>query len=155
MPKIFALSSKLPVGIQAVSQHPTPLLLALYSGTVSAGQSRFPSPAQDYEQEMLDLHQHVVTNPPATFFFTVSGDSMSGAGIFDGSKLAVDRSLTPKSGQIVLAVLDGELVVKRLYKRGAVVKLLSENPAYPPIVLEEAQECTVWGVVTYVITSTL
>lgn len=137
--------------ILKVSLGPTCTPLAQYSGKVSAGQSRFPSPAQDYEMEELDLNKYLITNPPATFIFTVSGDSMSGIGIYDGTKLVVDRSVTAKSSHIVVAVVDGELMVKRLYRRGSVVKLLSENPAYPPIVFSEGQELTVWGVVTYVI----
>lgn len=113
--------------------------------------SRFPSAARDYELEELDLNKRFVTNPPATFFFTVEGDSMIGAGIFHGDMLIVDRSLKPRSSNIVLAVADGGLVVKRLYKRGNVVKLLSENPIYPPITFSEGQELIVQGVVTYVI----
>ena len=101
----------------------------IYSGKILAGQSRFPSPAQDYEQKTLDLNDRFIANPPATFFFTVKGDSMIGAGIFDGATLIVDRSLQPKSSNIVIADVDGEWMVKRLYKRSGVIKLLSENPA--------------------------
>ena len=137
------------------SLNPPLLCLPIYSGKVSAGQSRFPSPAQDYEQEELDLNTRFITNPPATFLFVVSGDSMSGVGIYDGSHLIVNRAITPKSSQIVVAVLEGELMVKRLYRRGATVKLLSENPAHPPVVLAEGQELIIWGVVTYVISQAL
>jgi DNA polymerase V len=123
----------------------------IYSGKVSAGQSRFPSPAQDYEQKLLDLNDKYIRNPPATFFFQVQGDSMTGAGIFDGSTLIVDRAVKPRSSSIVIADVDGEWMVKRLYKRGNTVKLLSENPAHAPITLAEGQELVVFGVVTYVI----
>ena len=123
----------------------------IYSGNVSAGQSRFPSPAQDYEQKFLDLNDKYISNPPATFFFHVKGDSMIGAGIFDGSTLIVDRAIKPKSSSIIIADVDGEWMVKRLYKRGNTVKLLSENPEHAPIVLAEGQELIVFGVVTYVI----
>lgn len=129
------------------SHEPRPI----YSGKVSAGQSRFPSAAQDYEQKFLDLNDRYIKNQPATFFFEVKGDSMIGAGIFDGCTLIVDRSVKPKSSSIIIADVDGEWMVKRLYKRGNVVKLLSENPAHPPIVLAEGQELIVFGVVTYVI----
>lgn len=123
----------------------------IYSGKVSAGQSRFPSPAQDYELKELDLNQRFVANPPATFFMEVTGDSMAGIGIFPGSTLIVDKALTPHSSSIVVAMVEGEWMVKRLYKRGKIVQLLSENPAYPPIVFSEGQELIIWGVVTYVI----
>lgn len=126
-------------------------LRPLYSGKVSAGQSRFPSPAQDYEQKFLDLNERFVTNPPATFFFQVSGDSMIGAGIFPGDTLIVNRAVKPKSSSIVIAEVDGEWMVKRLYKRGNTVRLLSENPAHAPIELAEGQELIIFGVVTYAI----
>jgi DNA polymerase V len=131
--------------------NPRPLPRPIYSGKISAGQSRFPSPAQDYEQKTLDLNDRFIANPPATFFFTVKGDSMVGAGIFDGATLIVDRSLKPKSSSIVIADVDGEWMVKRLYKRSGVIKLLSENPEHAPIVLQEGQELVIFGVVTYVI----
>jgi DNA polymerase V len=131
--------------------NPRPMLRPIYSGKILAGQSRFPSPAQDYEQKTLDLNDRFIANPPATFFFTVKGDSMVGAGIFDGATLIVDRSLRPKSSNIVIADVDGEWMVKRLYKRSGVIKLLSENPLNEPIVLKEGQELVVFGVVTYVI----
>lgn len=130
---------------------PSALTRPLYSGKVIAGQSRFPSPAQDYELAELDLNQWLITNPPATFFMQVTGDSMTGAGIYPGSILVVDKSKTPRPNSIVVALVEGELMVKRLYKRGSVIKLLSENDAYSPIVFSEGQELIVWGVVTYVI----
>ena len=132
-------------------RNPRPLPRPIYSGNISAGQSRFPSPAQDYEQKTLDLNHRFIANPPATFFFTVKGDSMVGAGIFDGATLIVDRALKPKSSSIVIADVDGEWMVKRLYKRNGVIKLLSENPLNAAIVLQEGQELVIFGVVTYVI----
>ena len=134
-----------------LSHYPLPF----YDTPVSAGQSRFPSPAQDYEIAELDLNQLLITNPPATFLTRVTGDSMTGVGIYPGSILVVNRALKPRSSSIVVVLLDGELMVKRLYKHAGVVKLLSENPAYAPIALCEGQELLIWGVVTYVITSTL
>ena len=123
----------------------------IYSGKISAGQSRFPSPAQDYEQETLDLNKRFISNPPATYFFTVKGDSMIGAGIMDGATAIVNADIKPKSSSIIVAAVNGEWMVKRLYKRGSVVKLLSENPAHPPIIFAEGEELIVFGVVTYVI----
>jgi|SRR5450830_344349 len=131
--------------------NPPALARPIYSGQVSAGQSRFPSPAQDYEQKFLDLNDRYITNPPATFFFQVKGDSMIGAGIYDGATVIVDRAIKPKSSSIVIAEVDGEWMVKRLYKRNGVVKLLSENPEHAPILLAEGQELVIFGVVTYVI----
>ena len=132
---------------------PSAIRCPLYSGKVSAGQSRFPSPAQDYELVELDLNQKFIANPPSTFMMQVTGDSMTGIGIYPGSMLIVDKALTPKSSSIVVALVDGELMVKRLYKRGQVIRLLSENPAYPPITFSEDQELLIWGVVTYVISA--
>lgn len=142
------MSSCTLVGFAALSPPPLAIPIAI---KVRAGQSHFPSPAQDYEQRSLDLNEKLITNPPATFVFQVEGDSMIGAGIYPGSVLLVDRSLKPKSGSIVIADVDGEWMVKRLHRRGNWVRLLSENPAHPPITLSEGQELIVFGVVTYVI----
>lgn len=132
--------------------NPEPLSRPIYSGKVSAGLSRFPSPAQDYEQEELDLNQHLIKNPPATFFYNVgdSYDSMIDVGILPKALLVVDRSINPKSSHIVVAVVDGEEVVKRLYKWRNVIELRSENKEknYPPIVFTEGQELIIEGVVT-------
>lgn len=146
-------NSKEDIALNIPKAIPNPLQLArpIYSGKVTAGQSRFPSPAQDYEQKFLDLNERYISNPPATFFFQVKGDSMIGAGIFDGSTVIVDRAVKPKSSSIVIADVEGEWVVKRLYKKGNVVKLLSENPEHPPIEFLEGQELVIFGVVTYVI----
>lgn len=127
--------------------------LPFYEFNVNAGQSRFPSPAQDYLIGDLKLDERLITNPPATFLARAGGDSMTGIGIYPGSILIVNKALKPKSSSIVIALVDGELMVKRLYKRGNVIKLLSENPAYAPIEFKEGQELIIWGVVTYVITA--
>lgn len=137
--------------VQQASPNPTALARPIYSDKVSAGQSRFPSPAQDYEQKFLDLNERYINNPPATFFFEVKGNSMEGAGIFEGDTVIVDRAIKPKSSSIIIADVDGEWMVKRLYKRGDVVKLLSEHPDHPPITFSEGQELVIFGVVTYVI----
>nr|WP_255344094.1 translesion error-prone DNA polymerase V autoproteolytic subunit [Methylotenera sp. L2L1] len=133
--------------------YPPSLPRPIYSGRVSAGQSRFPSPAQDYEQEELDLNKHMIANPPATFFYRVgnSYDSMIDVGILPNALLVVDRSITPKSSHIVLAEVDKELVVKRLYKWKGVIELRSENKEknYPPITFKDGEELIVFGVVTF------
>lgn len=93
-----------------LAEYPIELSIPVYSGKVSAGQSRFPSPAQDYEQEELDLNKHLINNPPATFLYRVGNmqDSMIDAGIQPNCILIVDRSITPKSSHIVIAEVVGE-----------------------------------------------
>jgi len=108
----------------------------------------FPSPAADYAHKRIDLNEHLIRNKEATFVFRVKGDSMNGVGINEGDELLVDRSIEARHGHIVIAVLNGEFTVKRLYSRGGVVKLIPENPRYPTIVLKDGQELAVWGVVT-------
>lgn len=124
--------------------------LPLYASAVSAG---FPSPADDYIETALDLNTHLIKHPSATFFVRVSGESMINAGIYDQDVLIVDRSLTPKQSDIVIAVLDGELTVKRLHLEKESVTLLPENPDYPPIPITKSMAFTIWGVVTTVIHS--
>lgn len=123
--------------------------LPLYLNRISAG---FPSPADDYIEERIDLNEQLIRNKAATFFLRVQGESMLGAGIHPGDTLVVDRSITPSHGAIVIAVLDGELTVKRLWlgSNGA-VELRAENPAYPAITIGEFQLLEIWGVVTHVI----
>lgn len=112
---------------------------------VAAG---FPSPAQDYFDGSLDLNNHLIRDKTSTFIVRVSGESMTGAGISDGDELVVDRSLSPKHGNVVIAILDGELTVKRLELTPGGVILRAENPEYPPILVPELSDLQVWGVVT-------
>ena len=126
----------------------TQLRIPMASASVQAG---FPSPADDHLERSLDLNEHLVSNPAATFFVRVQGNSMKDAGIMDGDTLIVDRSVTPKDRQIVIAMLDGEFTVKRLRKRGQRIFLEAENPEFAPIEIGENQELTIWGVVTFVI----
>ncbi|ROR97957.1 SOS response UmuD protein [Sinobacterium caligoides] len=114
---------------------------------VSAG---FPSPAQDYVEQTLDLNELCVTHPAATYFVRVQGDSMTGAGIFCGDMLVVDRSLTARHGDIVIAGFDGELTVKQLALRPR-PQLLACNPDYPAIVVPEGVELDIFGVVSSVV----
>lgn len=107
----------------------------------------FPAPGDDQVENILDINDLVVKNPASTFFVRVEGDSMEGAGILSGDVLVVDRAKDPKSGMIVVAAVNGELVVKRLSVRGGKLELLSENPAYAPISVGESEECFIWGVV--------
>lgn len=119
---------------------PLPLLLH----RISAG---FPSPADEYAESALDLNTYLIRNKVSTFFFRVIGDSMIGANIHDGDLLVVDRSIEPRHGHIVLAVINNEFTVKRLYRLDGVIELQAENSAYPPICLREHEELQVWGVV--------
>jgi DNA polymerase V len=122
----------------------------LYTDPVQAG---FPSPAQGYEQQAIDLNELLVSNPPATFFVRARGDSMVDAGIRDGDLLVVDFSRQPRHGDIVIARLDDGFTVKRLYKRRQLVRLCAENRAaqYPPIEPQEGQTLEVLGVVRWAI----
>lgn len=120
------------------------LELPLDAVKVSAG---FPSPAADYEDKRLDINEYLVRNPVSTFFFAVEGDSMEGAEIFDGDILVVDKSIRPRHGHIVIAFVDGERLVKRLFRRSGRVALVAENPRYPTLEINEGQELQVWGVV--------
>ena len=108
----------------------------------------FPSPAQGYYDGPVDLNRHLMRDPSATFLVRVSGESMVGAGIFDGDELVVDRSLDPVDGSVVVAVVNGELTVKRLRRGPGGTSLHPENPAYPVITVAEHDDLVVWGVVT-------
>lgn len=127
---------------------PVPLPPPLCASRVSAG---FPSPATDHLDRRLDLNEHLLLHPQATFFMRVKGDSMIGAGIHDGDLLIVDRSLEATSGRVVVAAIDGELTVKRLRRRGKHIVLQPENPAYSEITIGEDRTLDIWGVVAYVI----
>jgi DNA polymerase V len=134
-----------------IKNKPATMQLPLYSSKVQAG---FPSPADDYIEMRLDLNNHLIKHPAATFFVIASGDSMTGAGIQSGDMLIVDKSLDAGHGKIVIAAIDGELTVKRLSREKGRVKLLAENPQYPAIDITEEQDLVIWGVVTHVIHQT-
>jgi DNA polymerase V len=134
MMHVISLSSKL-------SYVPLPL----FQCYVPAG---FPSPAQDYEENRLDLNELCVQHPAATYFVRVSGDSMIGAGIHDGDLLVVDRSLVPKHGDIVIAGFHGELTVKRL-ELTPVVRLVPMNKHYPIITIPDDTDLDIHGVVLH------
>lgn len=133
---------------EIVEQNPCAAEIILFAHRISAG---FPSPAADHAEEGLDLNDYLIRNKPATFMFTVRGDSMIGASIEDGDKVLVDRALTPKSHDIIVAVVDGEYTIKRLYRYRGGVELRPENPHYPPIILAEGEALQTWGVVVGVV----
>ena len=120
----------------------------LFLDSVSAG---FPSPATDYLENKLDLNEYLVKHPAATFIVKANGPSMIESGISSGDLLIVDRSVTPKNDNIVIASVFGDLTVKKLRKKGPSLFLVSANNEYPSIEIKEEMECFIWGVVTYVI----
>jgi DNA polymerase V len=136
--------------IYKVAPHVHQGLPAFLSG-VEAG---FPSPADDYVDKQLDLHELMVQHPAATFFVRVQGDSMCQAGIQSGDILVVDRSLEPVSGKVVIAVVNGEFTVKRMIIERGKVFLRPENEKYKQIQITPEVDFQVWGVVTYVIHKT-
>ncbi len=127
-----------------LSSDKLPINLPLYSCKISAG---FPSPADDHLEKNLDLNSYLIKNPTATFFVRVNGDSMINAGIHDNDILIVDRSLKPTHGKIVIAVVDGQMTVKRLYKQSGKLFLIPENKNFKPIEITENMSMEIWGVV--------
>lgn len=134
--------------LSAVSYSETAQDAPLFLEAVAAG---FPSPAGDYIERRLDLNEHLIQHPSATFFVRVAGDSMTGAGIHDGDMLIVDRSLEPASGSVVVAAVNGELTVKRLMKHDGRCILKPENDAFGCIEVAEYSDVHIWGVATCVI----
>ncbi len=143
-------AKSVPVPARTVVLNPAALPLPLYTSRIAAG---FPSPADDHLEAPLDLNAHLVKHPAATFVVKVDGDSMTGAGIYNGDLLVVDRSLDAKSGHIVVAVVNGEMTVKRLLIDRKRIRLAPENPAYRPIEIREGADLVIWGVVAHVIRS--
>ena len=122
----------------------------LFMTSVSAG---FPSPAESYIEGRLDLNRFLIKHPVATFYVRVSGDSMTGAGIHPGDILVVDRALEPQDSSVIIAVVDGELTVKRIARSDGRLYLVPDNRLYRPLEILEDMEFEVWGVVTAVIHS--
>ena len=124
------------------------LALPLAGERVAAG---FPSPADDYVEVGIDLNEQLIRHPTSTFFLRVSGESMLGAGIHHGDLLVVDRSLDPRPGRVVVAVLDGEFTLKRLVQHQGRLRMEAANPAYPPLELHRCGDVQIWGVAIHVI----
>ena len=120
--------------------------LPLYGCSVPAG---FPSPADDHLRQVLSLDEHCIRRPAATFMAEVKGSSMVDANIHDGDVVIIDRSISPRHGHIVVAVLDGGLTVKRLALRHGRTYLEPANPRYQPIEIHDGQELQIWGVVVW------
>ncbi|MEN9599955.1 MAG: translesion error-prone polymerase autoproteolytic subunit [Bacteroidota bacterium] len=120
----------------------------------TANATGFGAAADDYMERGIDLNEQLIYNKPATFFFRMNSDAMQGAGIFSGDILIVDRSVKPVSGKIIIAILDGELLVRRLQKNINSAVLMAENKKFSDIPLSAFDDrANVWGVVTYSIHS--
>jgi len=122
--------------------------IPIFQESVAAG---FPSPAEDYIDMDLNLHDYLVQNPSATFCVKAIGESMKDAGIQSGDIMLVDRSLKPENRSIVLAIIDGEFTVKRVNVANDALYLLPENDSFTSIKITEEMDFQVWGVVTYII----
>ena len=117
----------------------------------TANATGFGAAADDYMERGIDLNEQLIKNKPATYFFRMKGDAMKEAGIFDNDVLIVDRSLKLANGKIIVAVLNGELLVRRFHKNFSSAFLVPENTRYKNINLAEFSDFSLWGVVTYVI----
>ena len=132
---------------------------AAYAGSKSYTQQQvktanatgFGAAADDFAERGIDLNEQLIRNKPATFFMRVRGEAMIGAGIFDGDTVIVDRSIKPVTGKIVIAVLNGDMLIRRFEKAFNKLRLLPETDRLAPIEIDPYAEFSVWGVVTYVI----
>ena len=124
------------------------LALTFADGGIRAG---FPSPAQDFMDESIDLNRELVRHPATTFYARAVGDSMKGCGIDDGDLLVIDKSIEPREGDIVVAFIDGDFTLKKvkLEPDGSCLWLMPANEDYPPIKVTEDNHFIVWGVLTY------
>jgi DNA polymerase V len=120
----------------------------------TANATGFTAAADDYMERGVDLNEQLVRNKPATFFLRVRGDAMTGAGIYDGDVVIVDRSIKVTSGRVVIATLNGEMLIRRFEKNFNRIRLVPETSKLSPIDIDPSgAEFSVWGVVTYVIHS--
>ena len=138
-------------------------LLSIYKSKVNAIKkislypsvyAGFPSPAEDHLDLDLDLNEHLIKHPAATFYVYAKGDSMINSGIHDGDLLIVDRSLNPGLKSIVIAVINGEFTVKRIRKINKELYLMPDNDAYKPIQITKDMNFQIWGIVTHTIHKT-
>ena len=122
------------------------MLIPFFACPIHAG---YPSPAQDYTESALDLNEHLVRNPAATFFMRAVESSVQAGGVQDGDILIVDRSLAPRHGCTVVALVDGELMVRKIARCGDRLRLIDAGHASQPMLSSDA--CEIWGVVTFAI----
>jgi DNA polymerase V len=119
----------------------------------AANATGFGAAADDYSERGIDLNEQLIANKTATYFFRMNGDAMVGAGIFSGDTLIVDRSITNANGKVVIAVLNGEMMVRRLEKAFNKIRLVPETNNLSTIDVDPYSDFAIWGVVTYVIHS--
>lgn len=120
----------------------------------TANTTGFGAAADDYMERGVDLNEQLVRNKPATFFMRVTGDAMTGAGIFSGDVVIVDRSVKAVNGKVIIATLNGEMLIRRFEKNFNKIRLVPETPKLSPIDIDlSGAEFSIWGVVTYVIHS--
>lgn len=124
------------------------LKIPMAGSHISAG---FPSPADDFLENRLDLSELLIKHPDATFYARVSGQSMEDEGIYDGDILIIDKSLNPKSGDIAVCYLDGEFTVKKIQIKNEECWLIPANPNYKPIRVTKDNDFVIWGIVTYTV----
>lgn len=132
--------------VRPVDNDAPPVLVLVAGSEIPAG---FPSPSQDYTTSEINLNEHLLTNPSSMYLMRVRGQSMTGAGIYDGDEIIVDKGRRAEDGDVVIAYVDGEMTVKRLRRTpdGGVI-LAPENPGYPDIIIPELSDLQIWGVVT-------
>jgi len=119
----------------------------------TANATGFGAAADDYMERGIDLNEQLIRNKPATFFMRVTGNSMINAHIHDGDVVIVDKSIKPQNGKIVIAIVDGEMLIRRLEKTLNKMRLVPETPKLSAIEVGEFSDVNIWGVVTYVIKS--
>lgn len=131
--------------LQQTTETTTPL-----SQSAPAASTGFPSPADDYLHRALNLNDHLAPRPLSTFFIEVKGNAMAAEKIFDGDILVVDRAADIRPGHIVLAVHEGDFLLRKLVRREERLFLVSEDPDRDPIEVTEA--CEIWGRVMWSLT---
>lgn len=119
----------------------------------TANATGFGAAADDYMERGIDLNEQLVRNKPATYFMRVSGNSMINAGIGDGDIVIVDRSVKPVNGKVVIAIVDGEMLIRRYEKTMNKLRLVPETSKLSPMEVSEFSDCKIWGVVIYCIHS--
>ena len=117
----------------------------------TANATGFAAAADDYMERGIDLNEQLIRNKPATFFMRVSGNSMINAGIYDGDIVIVDRSIKPQNGRVVIAVVDGEMLIRRYEQTLNRLRLIPETSQLSPIEVNEFNDFKIWGVVSCVI----
>lgn len=134
-----------------IAWHESPVL-ARYAQSVPGG---FPSPAADYMEEEINFNSYLMPRPNATFVMRVQGDSMTEAHIPHNALIVVDRSIKPANNQVVVAVVDGEITVKRFIQNSSGIRLMPANVRYKPIPITEEMDFRIWGTVTRIIIDAL